>query len=206
MLTKRLLGTLVLLVVLFSLPPTQVQSQDVTPNPQISAARVGDASIERMAPVPGGPGYVMIHVSSFLPQDNTVSYSLNGPAMMTQSGTATYKAPADLPNGATITKVVLYCYDNDPAGSISLYLFKYPLPGSVAISDINLSSLDSSVDQAIQLDLTAPGGPNPFVVDLQGNAYLLFLTMPAAASGKTIYTSGVRIDYSYSSSLPTMQK
>jgi hypothetical protein len=199
---NRLVGILIATVMLFTLQPGQVQSQDQTPINQIIETRAG-LQQAMLAPVPGGPGYVMIHASAFMPVSNSLAYSFIGPALATSTGSPSsiYQAPLNLPNGASIIKIVLYCYDNDPAGSILVNLFTYPLPGGAAYSSNSVSSSgsDPNTDRAIELNITTP-----LKVDLQANAYMLYLTMPAASATKMIYISGLRIDYRYDTALPSV--
>ncbi len=67
------------------------------------------------APVPGGPGFLMIPAAAFTPSNFATQYFLSI-SLRTVSGSQdnTYTAPVYLPNGVTVNRVSIIISDTHP--------------------------------------------------------------------------------------------
>ncbi len=155
------------------------------------------------APVPGGPGFLMLPAAAFHPRSNTILFELyDGISLMTLEGSSVdcaYFAPLTLPQGATITKMVQYYWDSDQqtGKTIALALSRgNPTEGEQVMAQT--WSLDSFVPTYTETtDITEP------LVDNQSYAYFLTLVLPWGSSPEVVlHLQAVRIDYSFSTALP----
>lgn len=148
------------------------------------------------APVPGGPTFLMISSYQFKARSYDAGWSYDGLGLYNLSnGPRSYDAALTLSNKVTITKLVVYFYDNstsdltvslwrgDPATGISSTM------ATVATSDAqdlyrNLSN--TSISDA--------------TVDQQSYSYIITVDFPGEDSSLRLVA--VRVDYSYGVVLP----
>ena len=156
--------------------------------------------LQSTAAVPGGPGYTMQPASAFRPRYSSTEYQLVGPRLYTISGSFYYDAPLDLPNGADVTRLVIYYTDNDAAEDFSAEIWRVPMPGRSGekVSD-TVSSSGASADASF-VETTSILLPT---VDLEGYAYYIRLTLPASGD---LEVNGFRVDYTYDSMLPLVTR
>jgi hypothetical protein len=153
-----------------------------------------------LAPIPGGPGFISIGGFALKPTDSSGQYSTIGQALYNSGPAgAPYHAPIALPNRATITKVVLFYYDNDTTDDLQFGLTRLPLNevGGPAIAYFISSGAEDTIRS---VEITSISDP---VVDQQQFAYLLQAYLPDGPNAQIV---SVRIDYSYPSNLPLITK
>jgi hypothetical protein len=152
-------------------------------------------------PVPGGPGYVVVSGFDFRPYDPTDAYSYLGTAINnTGAASAWYIATFQIPNGATINKMVAYYTDSDPGvgQNLDLDMLYCPLfSGCYMMASINPTATISGWVYSETTTITNP------VVDLAINSYALQVNLPASNS---VWLNAVRIDYGYATALPLLAK
>lgn len=160
---------------------------------------------EREAPVPGGPGFISIHPSAFTPKRDYIdyAYSIGNAYWLWNPSTTTdgaYVAPLLLPNGATITKFVLFYYDTDPGEDVRALLRRSPLTGVGSYEEMAYAiSMDSSgfgYYETTQI--------NHQVIDLQEYSYVIEVYLRKGYS-TNIGLTGIRIDFEYPSYLPLIE-
>jgi len=154
----------------------------------------------QQAPVPGGPGFLMIPAAAFTPAFPGTIYTNYGVLVSGQSSTQiTYMAPVNLPQGATVTKLVLYFNDTDLSQSVFAELLRNPVPGGETFLMASVASLvDLLGSWTYRADTTID---NP-VIDNQANMYFIRVGLPVSSAELMI--SGVRIDYGYPVMLPAV--
>jgi len=161
-------------------------------------------------PVPGGPGYYSVNAVEMRPGDSTIGYNHWDGLTTTQESTVNplgytmYAAGLHLPQGARITKLVAYGYDDDDA------------------QDFYFGVIRNTVTETLTTDIVVPvtdsdTGASPFVkavaadddfatVDNSVYAYAVILNLPEANSGKELKVFMFRVDYSFDSYVPLAMK
>lgn len=150
--------------------------------------------------IPGGPGFVSTSGYAFYPRSGSgeVEY-LQGFVWNPLPTTDQYfMAPVNLPNGATITKVVIYYYDNS-IDDLIVYLQRIPLVSGIETMATVVSSEYSGYGWAQTEVINNPE------IDLQNYAYYLVVYLKGG-NDWTLSLSGVRVDYGYPSYLPLINK
>jgi hypothetical protein len=151
-------------------------------------------------PVPGGPGFVSLSVFGFTPYLQTNSFAYSNHILWNTGATGAYfECPLSLPQGATITKLGVYYYDFDPATSLDVELLRGPLDTYSGNPFAEVISVDAgtSIGHAETTSIDMP------VIDNQVNAYWVQVYLPPTHN---VALNGVRVDYSYPSMLPMIQK
>jgi hypothetical protein len=159
--------------------------------------QVAPASISA---VPGGPGFVSMSGAAFTAESSTDRYSISANSLYNLEGWGTYlQAPLQLPNRATITKLVVYYYDNVIYEDMTVGLARAPL---------------DSISLEVMATLNPSGAANFFryeetsniltpVIDQQSYSYMILLILPGNTDVKI---TGVRVDYAFPSQLPLINK
>ena len=111
--------------------------------------------------------------------------------------TAYYEAPVSLPQGATITKLVVYYYDGS-ADDLTSRLWIVPLYQPYPQV---LASLKSSSDGGYGLEEDT--SINYPVIDQQSYSYAIEVVLPPDSA---LRLTGFRIDYGYASKLPPVMR
>ncbi|NLC14562.1 MAG: hypothetical protein GX768_11040 [Chloroflexi bacterium] len=155
------------------------------------------------AAVPGGPGFIMVHPSAFMPMDSTMQYSLTGGGALYNPGTnnSEFGVAVNLPHGAQITKVVLYYFDNSPTDNILFYFYATNLDTSEIFGLTTFGSTGADANNRVRTSTTI----TPDTIDNQSNAYWIYVTVPGSQYAN-LKIRGVRIDYSYQVNVPLVNK
>jgi len=103
-----------------------------------------------------------------------------------------------VPNNVTITKMVVYFYDNSVAYPIIVFLYRNnPAAGSyLEMAGIQTAGAQPQYRSSAQTSITEP------VVDQQSYTYSLMVWIEAG--GNQLRLAGVRIDYAYATNLPVI--
>ncbi len=203
MITKFTLKSFLVLCISILLSTVMVGSavtaQEVVHDNPILAAPP-EQTIQGGSPVPGGPGFISVSSFAFKPfssddsQIYDVTWMYNGGADM-----ASFIAPVYLPHDATITKVVFFFYDGITGADLILSLLRVNMfDGSVTPVARGYSSTSSGLG-FIEAPISIP------LVDNQLYSYILDVDIPGGHYG-SLSLINVRIDYSYPSYLPCVQK
>jgi hypothetical protein len=154
-------------------------------------------------PVPGGPGFVILNAFDFKPYMQTAGYLYSG-TLLYNPGPGSfdfYIAPVHLPQGATINQVVAYYLDNDVSEGkeIDLYLFQCNDfdTSAAAMAHIASSGAILGITYAVTSVINYP------VIDNSRYSYAVQVTLPISDG---VGLSAVRIDYTYSLSLPAVMR
>lgn len=149
-------------------------------------------------PVPGGPGFYSL--SAFAFSQTIVDYGIayEGPDLYNKSwdnGSYRFAAPASLPNGATVTKFILYFWDSS-TDDLSASLYRVPLDGN-AVEKMaeTLSAGSPGYGNSATTTINSP------VIDQQAYVYYVEVPLPYAPNAE-IRLRGIRIDYGYGANLP----
>ncbi|MEL7625394.1 MAG: hypothetical protein AAGU15_00865 [Anaerolineaceae bacterium] len=156
------------------------------------------------AAVPGGPGFVMIHPTAFVPMFSEWPYSFGiGGGALYNPGTAEYyyEAAVNLPHGAKITKVVVYYFDNSATSNIWVILAGISMDDYLLPNLAYLVTSGAEANNRVMEDTTI----SPDVIDNQSFAYWVEVGIPGNESSN-LNLRGIRIDYEYPVSLPLINK
>lgn len=160
-------------------------------------------SPEGGGPVPGGPGFVILNAFDFKPYSQTTGYLYSGTLLYNPGpdGLNNYMAPVHLPQGATINQVVAYYLDNDSTEGqdlvIRLYLCNDFGMGADSMAEIEVPGAEPGIIFNITPIITYP------VIDNSRYSYAVQVTLPVS---DWVALSAVRIDYTYSVSLPAIMR
>lgn len=160
-------------------------------------------ALEQTVPIPDGPGFISVSSYAFRAGAETADPSyLNGFMFVGDAGAAgneTFFAPVYLPHGASITKLLFFYSDLEVDFDLTFALDKIELSGMWPIEVAGATS-SGTTDQGLAIaTVTEP------VVNNQLNAYVLRVVIPAGFHSD-MGLFNVRIDYSYPTFLPTVQK
>jgi len=168
--------------------------------PMLIPGSAGSPGVQQ-APVPGGPGFLMIPAAAFTPVNSGTLY-YNGTALNTQQGSPyiAYHAPVNLPHGVTVTKLVLYYIDTDLPKSAKVYLYRHPV---LDVWSFAMAGVSSPEDQLVSTwsytETTTITDP---VIDNQATMYYINVELPIPGPAAILMISGVCIDYGYTVMLP----
>lgn len=171
----------------------------------VSAA---DPRVEVAAPVPGGPGYVMVPATAFIPESPSDNYTVFWGDLSVPAGTlgtiSVFNAPVYLPQGATLTKITLYYHDtNNDSYTLGVDFMRKPLPSSSSGESLGLSVYSNQTGWGLNQSDTTPD-PTRAVVDNSQYSYWLSVYIQAAPS--YLQVQAVRIDYAYRTSMPLISQ
>jgi hypothetical protein len=164
-------------------------------NPAMAAAP------DLAAPVPGGPGFLMVNPNQFRPVSSNCTWEFdNGELYNPGPGDCFYEAALTLPNNVTITKMVVYFYDDNNEGDVLAGLWRSdPSTGAWGA----LAEAASAGDQDRYRNV-ADTSIIEAVVDQQSYSYVIEVGM--LGLGNTIRVAAVRIDYANTTNLPLVSK
>ena len=155
------------------------------------------------AAIPGGPGFIMVHPSAFIPMDSTMQYSLTGGGALYNPGTINsyYEAAVNLPHGAKVTKVVVYYLDNSSTYDIwvAFAAIGMDIPNLSIMGYLTSTGADTT--NRVMEDTTI----TPDTIDNQSIAYWIEVGLPGDQLAD-LRIRGVRIDYNYAVDLPLINK
>jgi hypothetical protein len=157
---------------------------------------------EVVAAVPGGPGFLILGAYDFKPGEQTASYHYNG-AQLNNPGTlpAWYMAPVHLPQGVTVNQLVAYFYDND-SGDTKNIMVRLWQDDILAVTLSKMAQISSTGALPYITPMVTATIDYP-IIDNSMYAYIVEVILPNSGS---IYFTGVRIDYTYSASLPAVAR
>jgi hypothetical protein len=162
------------------------------------------ASNEPQLVVPGGPGHVVLNGFDFKPFNQTVGYQFSAMILKNPSASAAnYFASLHLPQGATITQVVAYFYDNDGGLGVDVDL-ALVLCNDFSTTCGTIATLtSSSVPHAAVVNDTTTTSITTPVVDLASYSYLIQANLPPSTNVGLI---AVRVDYAYQTLVTMVRK
>jgi hypothetical protein len=155
---------------------------------------------EPRAVIPGGPGFISIHPSAFQPKNSSSSYDFypnDGLSELFNTGSniGYYLAPVDIPDHATINKMVVYFFDqvNDALHiKVALYQCDIGYGGCTEIGSVITGVGPDYEGYGFAEDLVITNQP----VNLQTKSYAMYLEIPGGQY--TLLTLvNVRVDYGY---------
>lgn len=190
---------LVLTLLLITWRATVTAQEDV---PAGSILRTEDPTVfEPAAPVPGGPGFYTQNGFAFRPYPSqSTPYSYIGVKLINPDSSSNYyEAPVSLPQGATVTKFVVWYYDNDASQNMWAALALGSLGTNYGSVMAEVDSSGASTDNRYGEDTTITNA----TIDLQSNSYWVEGRLPPSTSVGIV---AFRIDYQYASSLPLIMK
>ena len=186
-------------------------SAAATPAPAAQASTGHASPLQAVpTPVPGGPGYFSISSGEMVPTDHTIGYQAAGGWISTTVESSLrditlYAAGLHLPQGARVTKLVVYGYDDDPSKDFWYRAAGVTLDGDAVlmqyVTDITYS--DTNVGAFVG-EVAANDGED--VVDNSIYSYLVIAHLPAAGEGKELKIMGFRVDYSFDAYVPLAMK
>jgi len=202
----RALGVCALLLFTLSLSISTSAAQSTGPVGQgvgsMAQGQVtGVNSPEGGGAVPGGPGFVILNSFDFKPFLESSSYLYTN-TLLQYSGpdSAWYIAPVHLPQGATINQMVAYYLDNDDVYNIELNLFQCDL-FSPSYPNLMASIHTSDATTGITYAVT------PYISYLViNNSMYSYAVQVLLSNSLDIGLTAVRVDYTYSMSLPVAVK
>lgn len=164
---------------------------------------------EPRAVIPGGPGFISIHPSAFQPKSSSSSYDFWGFGVgiselyNSASSKGYYLAPVDIPDHATINKMVVYFFDqviDDLHIRVALHQCDIGYGGCTEIGLVTTGVGPDYEGYGFTEDLVITNQP----VDLQTKSYVLYLEIPGGQY--TLLTLvNVRLDFSYPLYMPTVR-
>lgn len=155
------------------------------------------------APVPGGPGFLMVNPFQFVSAFADRSWSQdNGQLFNPGPEDNFYEAALTLPNRVTITQMVLYYYDNSSKDLLaSLWRIDPSIAGSESWTEMATVGTLNALDQ---MQYGTDTSINTAVIDQQNYSYVVEVGIPAGDN--TLRLAGVRIDYVYPVMMPAVMK
>jgi hypothetical protein len=151
-------------------------------------------------PSAGGPGFYAQTALALRPWPNqNVPYAFNGVDLHNPDTIDhTYVAPLTLPNGATVTRFVVWFVDKD-THTLSAWLSRWALDMSTSSAMATVASAGAAEFVRYAQDTTIADA----TVDLESNAYFIQVELPATSSVSVV---SFRIDYEYAAHLPAVLK
>jgi len=193
---KLRLALIVLLLLVFTLNITQEAGAQTG---SAAAGAAAPASPLGGGPVPGGPGYVAINAIDFRPLSPSTTASYAGFTISNPgASTGSYFTTFQIPNGATIKKMVVYYADEDVIAGMNLTVTLMDLPFGSGWGQMAIFSSSGSLSGWVYGQTTSISNP---VVDLSIRSYAIEVDLPPSGG---VALSGVRIDYGYQTNMPTI--
>ena len=161
--------------------------------------------------VPGGPGYVMLAASDFKTDTNQDAFFryYNGNTIEPASGSSGIgiSAAIHLPQGAQITKVTAFYYDSDPASAPLIDLYRGITNTMEIVGGLSAALPDNAFASGEDTRSVAVSGPAA-VVDNSRYSYMVIVTLnrDTTTPAHTQQLHSVRVDYAFSTSLPTISR
>jgi hypothetical protein len=153
--------------------------------------------------VPGGPGFVSVAGATFTPTSSEYEWD-TGYGYLLNTGSSLesfYVAPITLPHGATVLKFVAYYFDNNAEKYINIELYRKLLDSFEVQTMASVGSIGANTHPTYGFDDSIQYA----TVDNQTNTYFALAYLPSGSSG-TMGLIGVRVDYSFPSYVPLVNK
>lgn len=163
---------------------------------------------ESQAAVPGGPGYVMVPATAFIPESSSDGYRVFWGELSVPEGSPNgytiFNAPVYLPQGARLTGLTMYYTDtNNDSDTLGVDLMRKPLPSLSSGELVGLSIYSNLVDFGVyQSDTTA----DPARAIIDNSQYSYWLKVYIYAAPVYLQLQAVRIDYAYDTALPAIRR
>ena len=163
----------------------------------------------RAAPmIDGGPGFISIHPSQFLPINSETQYDfyfwkeLYVPGSDPTHAPVEFLAPVDLPHQSTINQLVISFNDSNTsdAYNISISLFRCDFSSNQCSSMASITAIGSSAGYNYITTTTFTDA----TVDRQVYSYMLRLTIPGGFYDYLTLVN-LRVDFEYPTYLPTVR-
>ena len=154
-------------------------------------------------PVPGGPGFVSIAGGTFRPTLIYYEWESYWGGLANPSSTlmGEYIAPILLPNGATVTQVVAYYYDNAEENNLWVSLYRVNMLTTQVDTMAEFYSISNSYNWTYWYDDSVEYA----TIDNQTYSYYASVWLPAGQ--KTNLTFGsLRVDYGFPNYVPLVNK
>jgi len=162
---------------------------------------------ERGVTIPGGPGFISIHPSQFLPKKSSIEYDfyfikeLFVPGSDLTHAPVEFLAPVDLPHQATITQLIVYFFDDnvtDDGFNLSVSLNRCDF-GSAECSEMGevTSTGVRGYGYVVHNFSNLP-------IDRQLYNYVLHLVIPGGF-GESLTLVNLRLDFDYPTYFPTVR-
>jgi len=144
-----------------------------------------------------GHGYISVSPPAFRPTYDTTGHRIESTFMRKSgSGDANFHTDIQLPDGATVTKLILWYDDSSPAdGYCTLWRTPFSIHG------LEMAKVDTDGEAGVR-DSDEDDTINYAVVDNSSYAYGLTVNLP----DNSIDIYGVVIEYTYPVSLPLILK
>jgi hypothetical protein len=165
-------------------------------------------------PVAGGPGYYSVQAGTMQPYDYTIQwlegqYDDDGWISTIQESSlklyTEFGAALHLPQGAYITKVVAYAYDDDPSEDLAFCVVRYAL-GATPTRRVVAEWTQTGTDEGTFVAEANAVSAEVALVDNSVYSYAVEVTLPKASSGKGLRALMFRVDYSFDSYVPLAMK
>ncbi len=171
--------------------------------PQAAAGEGGELYAGLAAtPVPGGPGFYTVSGFEFHPLTPLMEWVYTGGGWLWNphaTSTGGYVASLALPHGATVTKFVVYYFDDSVEHDVQANLVKNGLDGSGSLNMASVQSSGTALAPGCMEDTTILYP----IVNAQSNSYSAYVSLPPDMDGALI---AVRIDYTYNANLPVIMR
>lgn len=170
------------------------------PDGMMSEAQEAQAAM--LAPAAGGPGIFHAWGIAFVPYVPSDSFGRAGVGIYnTGGGPINFETQLHLPHGATIQKVVVYFYDNDPTYNLRAWFNWHPLNDWFTYTFEEVSSSGASTATVRYVE-AAPTHPMTHV-DGTAREYAVEVQLPPTMN---VVLLAVRVDYGFSAALPAVMK
>jgi hypothetical protein len=142
-----------------------------------------------VAPVPGGPRFLMVNASQFRSAFPERGWEFNNGELDNPGpGDNFYEAALTLPDNVKIIRVVVYFYDNSEQDLVAGLWRSDPTTGNwTALAELASSGAQDAYRHVIDTSIVEP------LVDQQRYSYVMEVGMPPAFN--TLRLAAVRIDY-----------
>lgn len=202
---STVLAALFLTLAILTVSTSTAASQNADPRDGAEGVVLGSGAAApqaMLAPDPPllGTGVVHFGAEAFRPYSQSYTWTRNSSLMLyaTSVGNNAFDAPVVLPNGVTVNQVVFYYFDNDVSADASLYWVTVPSnsAGGMAVPGVFTSGASADIRYAAMTAF-------PDAIDNGSNNYFVRANLPGGAN---VALKSVRIDYSYKTVLPLIQK
>jgi hypothetical protein len=141
--------------------------------------------------------FLFLSANTFVPYEDDMTYQYGGSGCVYRTGGASYSEHSvQLPQGAEITQVRLFFYDNDSVNNAEVQLYSFPGDGT----NEKLVDLESvGTPGQVWLD----SAPFSHIVDNSAEALSVRLDYQSS-SNNDVEICGVRIRYQYSPSITSL--
>src|SRR5574341_670352 len=176
--------------------------------PTVNAAEPQAAAA---AAVPGGPGYVMIPATAFIPEQSTDTYRVFWGELSVPTSSpipiVSFNAAVYLPQGATLTGMTMFYHDTIvDTKYLGVDLMRKPLPSLNSGENVGLSIYSELFSQTGFGLYASDTTPDPTRAEIDNSQYSYWLKLYIYAASSYLQLQAVRIDFTYTAALPLIQR